>query len=147
MTELSPELQWLLSTAKEAAAAGKNVNVDPGYVFLAFEALEAAARARVTELTTALAEANDARMRHLGVNERLRTRIAELEAAQRPPLGYRDIADTLAFLAVKTTEGNYGIATDAAFRRELTDRFEDLLNRLPEGVIRDSAPSVREAHP
>jgi len=53
----------------------------------ASEALEAA-QIRVTELTTALAEANDARMRHLGVNERLRARIAELEAAQRPPAGY-----------------------------------------------------------
>ncbi|MFE7744410.1 hypothetical protein [Nocardia sp. NPDC057455] len=46
------------------------------------------ARDRVAELTTALAEANDARMRHLDVNERLRARIAELEAGQRPPLGY-----------------------------------------------------------
>ncbi|WP_280412592.1 hypothetical protein [Nocardia asiatica] len=61
--------------------------------------------------------------------------IALAKTSQRPPLGYRDIADTLAFLAVTTTEGNYSIATDAAFRRELTDRFEDLLNRLPEGTI------------
>lgn len=47
----------------------------------------------------------------------------------------RDIADTLAFLAIKTVEGNYDIVTDSAFRRELTDRFEDLLNRLPEGAV------------
>jgi hypothetical protein len=62
-----------------------------------------------------------------------------LEEAQRPSLGMRDIADTLAFLAMKTVNNSSLIYLDAEksklLRREFTDTFEDLLNRLPEGAI------------
>ncbi|WP_063023919.1 hypothetical protein [Nocardia niwae] len=69
-------------------------------------------------------------------------RAATVEAVQRRPLGMRDIADTLAFLAMQVVQGN-GLTVTAcpALRREFTDRFEDLLNRLPEGTI----GGIREA--
>ncbi|WP_280475479.1 hypothetical protein [Nocardia asiatica] len=59
MTKPNQELNWLLNSAREAANEGRNLTVDPGYVL---EALEKLAEARA--------------------------RVAELEAAQRPPLGY-----------------------------------------------------------
>lgn len=70
----------------------------------------------------------------------------ELEAAQRPPLGMRDIADTLAFLAIKTTRDDTDDIRPIAakqLRADLTDVFEELLDRLPEGTIGE----VREAQP
>ncbi|MFR9773093.1 hypothetical protein [Nocardia sp. SC052] len=59
MSEPNPELSFLKTSAREADAEGRTLVIDPGYVF---EALEKLAEAR--------------------------TRIAELEAAQRPPIGY-----------------------------------------------------------
>ncbi len=57
----------------------------------------------------------------------------------------RDIADTLAFLAIKTlTDGGFDLGPDRKnTRRALTDAFADLLNRLPEGDV----PEIREADP
>lgn len=49
----------------------------------------------------------------------------------------RDIADTLAFLAIKTLiDGGFDLGPDRKdMRRTLSGAFEDLLNRLPEGVV------------
>ncbi|MGV9540892.1 hypothetical protein ACWDSF_06165 [Nocardia beijingensis] len=58
MTEPNFELSFLETSAREADAEGRTLVIDPGYVF---EALEKLAEARA--------------------------RVAELEAAQRPPLG------------------------------------------------------------
>ena len=70
-------------------------------------------------------------------------RIAELEAAQRPPLGMRDIADTLAFIALRIVGGL--LQTEPArdrLRKDLTDAFDELLNNLPEGSIAASRPPL-----
>jgi hypothetical protein len=50
VTELNQELSFLLTSAREAAAKGENLTVDPGYVLELFETLEAA-RGEFAELT------------------------------------------------------------------------------------------------
>jgi len=54
----------------------------------------------------------------------------------------RDIADTLAFLAIKTlTGGGFDLGPDRKdMRGALTGAFEDLLNRLPEGTVAPRPP-------
>ena len=46
----------------------------------------------------------------------------------------RDIADTLAFIAMGIIGGLVDQERDY-LRKDLTDAFEDLLNRLPEGAV------------
>lgn len=73
-----------------------------------------------------------------GVHIRLAVELLELRAAQRPPLGMRDIADTLAYLACKVVGTD-----DKVVRKALTDTFEDLLDRLPEGALAEVRDEVQ----
>jgi hypothetical protein len=93
MSELNEELSWLKTTAEEAAAAGRNVDVDPGYVLELFEALEKTQSERDESradagLAHGHAGALHARVMELRAQVTARdARIAQLEAAQRPPEG------------------------------------------------------------
>jgi hypothetical protein len=88
MPELNEELSFLLTSAREAAAAGKNLNIDPGYVLEALEVMQAA-RTAIGEMQTAH-ESQLTRMakERARIQRKVDRLTAELEAAQRSPLGY-----------------------------------------------------------
>ncbi|MEU2106455.1 hypothetical protein [Nocardia sp. NPDC019255] len=87
MTEPNFELSFLETSAREAATEGRTLVIDPGYVL---EALEKLAEARADAgCAHGSAGALHARVMELRAQVTARdARIAELEAAQRPPLGY-----------------------------------------------------------
>jgi hypothetical protein len=91
MPELNEELSWLKTTAEEAAAAGRNVDVDPGYVLGLFDELDAKVESG-REAINLVQTAHESQLTRMAQERaRLQRKVdrltAELEAAQRPPLG------------------------------------------------------------